>query len=263
MEVISVIVAIGLLVAGVAAVFLPAHNGDASFEWENLTVKTTVTGVALAVIGVFVLFAGPKWFGASREQARTTPHIVVKAPTPQPALPTATPFENPEPPPGDDQTGAVEGSAATDVGPAAHGPWEASTDEMQLVVERIEMPRGREGRARIALRLTNVSEEDIELTADSFLATDEDGAGYKLNPRASGWSPDFTLVSGERVVGTIELLKPLPPDVESLDVSFNGSFGSLWPERYVTINVAAAIPQARKPAAPDDSATFPSPPRGV
>jgi hypothetical protein len=128
---------------------------------------------------------------------------------------------------------------------------------MQLVVERVELPTTRQGRARIAVRLTNVSEEDIELTPDSFLAVDEDGAGYKMNAHESEWEPEYTLVSGERRVGTIELMKPLARDVESLDISFNGSFGSIWPERYVTVNVATAVPRADSgstaPAGPVES----------
>lgn len=106
--------------------------------------------------------------------------------------------------------------------PAKSGPWSGSTDNLQLVVERVYTDPGHTTLRALSIRVENSSDTYVDFGLDHFLAIDDHGNHYSADENLSTWNSTY-LESGQRLAGQIVLSTALRPEATELDVSFNVS----------------------------------------
>lgn len=99
------------------------------------------------------------------------------------------------------------------------GPWSVSTNDLQLVVERVVPDPDHPKLMRLSVRVVNDSDTDMDFGLENFLAVDNHGTHYTADENLSTWDGPY-LSSGQRLAGQIVLADPLQAGTTLLNVSF-------------------------------------------
>jgi hypothetical protein len=252
---------LGLVVGWIAVWLLKQgvfHEVPTSVTGERGGVSSPFPGVPLLIVAILIVIWATVFIrssGGAEKHISSKPKPPAASTLPSNASTstlssTATPTETQEPtetvsPP---VTSAETACAEAQPEPINKGPWEGCSQDVQLVVARLDTVTGR---VRIKLRLENNSGDTITADTSAFLAIDDLGNQYKSNDEhpQTDWPDseynygDPELEAGEILAGAIVLDDAIPANATALRVQFNFYKDNGVSYQYYTVDVTVPIPR--------------------